>query len=74
MKTYELVIQLQQPTCGGNSPFRSEFRTVTTDDPVAYVRTLEPDCELEVNLQDDGTVTVDGDRNGRRIRYEFSEE
>ena len=47
MKTYELIIQIQQPSCGGKAPFRNEIRTVSTDDPVAYVRKLEPDGELE---------------------------
>ena len=42
MKTYELVIEEKQPTCGGRAPTKSEIRTVTTADPVAYVREQEP--------------------------------
>ena len=71
--TYELIIERQQPTCGGNSPYKCEFRTVSTDDPVAYVMQLEPECELEVS-EENGSIVVEGDRNGRRIKYEFTEE
>ena len=74
MKTYELIIQQQQPSCGGKSPYRSEFRTVTTDDPVAYVRKLEPSCELEVTQEEDGVTVIRTVHNGAWIRYEFCEE
>lgn len=37
MKAYELVIEQRQPTCGGRAPTKCEIRTVTTDEPVAYV-------------------------------------
>ena len=56
MKTYELVIEERQPTCGGKSPTKSRIMTVTTDDPVAYVRTMEPEGALEVFTTDDGTL------------------
>ncbi len=74
MKTYELIIQIQQPSCGGKAPFRNEIRTVSTDDPVAYVRKLEPDGELEVTDSGDGVITVTTMRNSSRVRYEFSED
>jgi len=74
MKTYELVIEERQPTCGGKSPTKSTIQTVTTDDPVAYVKTLEPDSALEVSTQEDGTVVVQADHNGMWIKYEFTEE
>ncbi len=48
MATYELIIEEQQPICGGKPGTRSSITTVTTDDPVAYVRGLEPDSELDV--------------------------
>lgn len=73
MKTYELIIQEKQPSCGGKSPFKSEFRTVTTDDPVDYVRKLEPSGRLEVS-EEDGVILVLAERNGQWVRYEFSED
>lgn len=73
MKTYEVVIQEQQPTCGGRRPFKSEIRTVTTDDPVAYVQKLEPCCKLEVT-EENGMILISADRDGLWVRYEFSEE
>ena len=74
MKTYEVVIQEQQPTCGGRRPFRSEIRTVATDDPVAYVQKLEPYCTLEVSEEQDGMILIKADRSGLWVRYEFTEE
>ena len=73
MKSYELVIAERQPTCGGKSPVRSRIMTVATDDPVAYVKTLEPDSALEVS-EVDGSTIVQADHNGFWIRYEFTEE
>ena len=73
MKTYELVIEQKQPTCGGRAPTKSEIQTVTTDDPVAYVRELEPNGKLEVETTASG-VAVTIDRNGLWIRYEFTED
>ena len=74
MKTYELIIQQQQPSCGGKSPFKYEFLTVTTDDPVAYVQKLEPSGKLEVTSDENGVIIVRTQRNGSSIRYEFSED
>ena len=74
MKTYELVIEERQPTCGHKSPTRSTIKTVTTDDPVAYVQGLEPDSALDVYTTDDGTLVVQADHNGLWIKYEFTED
>ena len=74
MKTYELIILEQQPSCGGKSPYRSEIRTVSTDDPVAYVRKLEPAGELEVTETEPGVIRITAERNGALVRYEFSED
>ena len=74
MKTYELIIQHQQPSCGGKPPFRTEILTVTTDDPIAYVRKLEPSCTLEVRTDENGLITVLTEHNGARVRYEFCED
>ena len=74
MKTYELLIAERQPTCGGKSPVRSTIRTVSTEDPVAYVRALEPDGELQVTTAEDGALIVETERNGFWVRYEFTED
>ena len=74
MKTYELVIEQRQPTCGGRAPTKSEIRTVTTSDPVAYVQALEPSCTLEVTTNDDGVILITTEHNGLWIKYEFTED
>ena len=73
MKTYELVIEKKQPTCGGRAPTKSEIHTVTTADPVAYVKELEPNGKLEVETTANG-VTVTLRHNDEWIRYEFTED
>ena len=73
MKTYELVIEQKQPTCGGRAPTKCEIRTVTTDDPVAYVQALEPTCRLEVEQTAEGVV-FKTERGGLWIKYEFTED
>lgn len=73
MAVYELVIEERQPTCGGKSPTKSKIMTVNTDDPVAYVKALEPG-ELEISTADDGTLVIQADHNGMWIKYEFSAE
>ena len=73
MKTYELVIERKQPTCGGRAPTKSEIQTVTTEDPVAYVKELEPNGKLEVETTANG-VTVTLRHNDEWIRYEFTED
>ena len=74
MTQYELVIEERQPTCGGRLPTKSKIMSVSTDDPVAYVKGLEPGNELEVSTLDDGTLVVQTEHNGLWIRYEFTEE
>lgn len=73
MKTYELVIQQRQPTCGGRAPTKCEIRIVTTDDPVGYVQALEPSCTLEVEQNAQGLI-VKTERGGLWIKYEFTED
>ena len=68
MKTYELVIEQRQPTCGGKSPTKCEIRTVQTDDPVAYVKELEPNGE-------EGSLVVRIDQTeGQWVKYIFTED
>ncbi|MBO5322523.1 MAG: hypothetical protein J6A88_00260 [Oscillospiraceae bacterium] len=74
MANYELIIEQRQPTCGGRAPTKSEIRMVTADDPVAYVQSLEPGCELEVTHNDDGSIVIKLDHNGLWVKYEFTED
>ena len=74
MKTYELLIAEQQPTCGGQLPVKQTIKAVSTDDPVAYVKELEHGAKVEVSTLDDGTIVIEADHNGKWIKYEFSEE
>ena len=71
--TYELVIKESQPTCGGKSPTRTSIQTVSCDDPLAYVKGLEPDSELTTETQGD-TLIITADHNGMPIKYEFTED
>ncbi len=71
--TYELVIKESQPTCGGKSPTRTSIQSVTCDDPLAYVKDLEPDSELTAETQGD-TLIITADHNGMPIKYEFTED
>lgn len=75
---YELIITRTQPSCGGKPPMRHEFRSVTTDDPVAYVRQSEdgpgPDVPLDVSDDGRGTVTVAWDSGAQRVTFEFTED
>ncbi len=74
MKSYELIIQRPQPSCGGKSPYKSEILSVTTDDPVAYVRKLEPESKLEVDEPENGIFLIRAENNGKWVKYEFSED
>ena len=73
MARYELIIEQQQPTCGGKAPTKSEVRMVETNDPVEYVRSQEPSLAFEVENVD-GVVTVRGKKNGMWVKYEFTED
>ena len=74
MKTYELIIEKRQPVCGGKSPKDVKVMTVTTDDPVAYVRQIEKDGELKVSTSPAGELVVEIEEGARGVRYSFSEE
>ena len=73
MKEYELIIERNQPTCGGKSPKDVRMMTVTTDDPAAYVRSQEPAGEIEASTNDAGELIFDLDSGAKRIRYIFTE-
>lgn len=72
--TYELLIRESQPPCGGKDPTKTTIKTVTTDDPVAYVKALEPDGKLQVGHAEDGTLVIGTVRNGWTVTYEFTED
>ena len=72
--TYELLIREKQPACGGNDPVKTTIRTVTTDDPLAYVKGLEPNGELTFSHAEDGTLIISTVRNGWTVSYEFTED
>ena len=77
MKSYELIIERQQPPCGGKQTKSYDFRNVETDDPVSYVCEHEPglseDMELEVDRSQDGVVCVCFTSGIQPVKYEFSE-
>ena len=74
MKTYELAIERKQPSCGGRAPTTSEIHTVTTDDPMAYVRNAEVGSEPVLVDEANGVLTIQVERNGFNVKYEFTEE
>ena len=74
MKTYELVIEQRRPTCGGRSPTKCEILTVTTDDPLAYVKSHEPNCVPEIVKYENGVTLIQLEHNGMWVKYEFTED
>ena len=50
------------------------MRSVATDDPVAYVRSLEKNGELRVSANSDGEIVITLDGGQNRVKYSFTEE
>jgi len=77
MKSYELIVERQQPPCGGKPTRLLDFQNVETDDPVAYVREHEPelpdDMELEIDRTQDGVVRILFTSGIQPVKYEFTE-
>lgn len=77
VKNYELMIERQQPPCGGKQPKLYDFQNVETDDPVAYVRAHEPglpeNAELEIDRSQDDVVRVRFTSGIQPVTYEFTE-
>lgn len=77
MKSYELIVERQQPPCGGKQTKLYDFRNVETDDPVAYFRQHEPglpqDVELNIDRTQDGVVSVSFTSGIQPVKYEFTE-
>ena len=74
MKTYELIIESLQPSCGGKDPKTTKLLTVSTDDPLAYVRGLEPSGTLEVTTSPSGDTVISLDSGLKHVKYTFTEE
>ena len=74
MKTYELIIEQRQPPCGGKSPVDVNICSVTTDDPMAYVKNLEKDGELRMETTDQGEIVIRLECGAKSIKYTFTEE
>ena len=74
MKTYELIIERHQPPCGGKPCKVVEVHSVATDDPVAYVRSLEKNGELQVTTSPNGEIVVTLDAGLKQVKYSFTEE
>ena len=74
MKTYELIIERLRPGCGGQDPREVKILTVTTDDPMAYVRSLEPDGDLEQTVNAAGEIVISLDKGLKHITYSFAED
>jgi len=73
MKSYELIIETRQPSCGGKPPKVYQFLDIQTDDPETYVRQREPDAELEITAGTDGSLTVEARKGVRQVSYQFTE-
>lgn len=77
MKCYELIVERQQPPCGGKQTKLYDFRNVETDNPVVYVREHEPgltqDMELDIDRSRDGVVCVCFTSGIQPVKYEFTE-
>ena len=74
MKTYELVIERLQPSCGGKDPKEVKVLTVTTDNPLSYVEQMEPAGNLQVETRENGEIVISLDEGMKHITYSFTEE
>ena len=74
MKTYELVFEEKQPTCGGKSPVNTSISMVTIEDPLEYVKAKEPGAECTMTTEGD-TIIIEVKRvRDMWARYEFTED
>lgn len=74
MKNYELIVERKQPTCGGKSPKDVKLTMVATDDPMAYVRGLEPEGELVMETNASGEIVISLDQGLLHKTYTFTED
>ena len=74
MKTYELIVERRRPSCGGQDPKEVKMMTVTTDDPMAYVRSLEAEGDLVMETNPAGEIVITLDKGLKHITYTFAED
>ena len=74
MKTYELIIERKRPSCGGQDPKEVKMLTVSTDDPMAYVKGMEPDGEPVMETNAAGEIVITLDKGLKHITYTFAED
>ncbi len=76
VKRYELIIEENQPTCGGNTPTKNTIMEIETDDPVAYVKRAEGKDTVETETDADGSLVVSVQRDDYRywVKYYFTED
>lgn len=73
-KAYELTIEKKQPTCGGRAPTACEVRSVTTDDPMAYVRSQEPGADPVLMQNEGGVILIRVEKGEQWVNYESTED
>lgn len=74
MKTYEVIVERRQPTCGGKSPKDVKMMTVTAEDPVEYVKAAEKTEDVKVVSQNGPETVIEVELGARQVRYSFTEE
>ena len=74
MKNYEVIVERLRPSCGGQDPKEVKMLTAATDDPLAYVRTREPDGELTREVNAAGEIVITLDKGLKHITYTFTED
>lgn len=69
---YEVVIERQQPACGGKDPKEVKILSVETQDPEAYVREHEPVGEMEKTVKENGDIEIHLEQGLKNITYTFT--
>ena len=73
MAEYEMVREIQNQ-CPNNQMRDIFFEEVETDDPVAYVRQMLQDRDVQIDVQtgSDGTLTVFANCSGMLQKFVFT--
>lgn len=72
MKDYELIIESTNP-CGGTEYAQRDFMEISTEDPIAYVKTMAQVQEVELISRQPGKLILQTGKNGYIKRYYFEE-
>jgi len=73
MKEYEVVREITN-LCGNNQMRDVFFDEISTDDPVAWVRSfLKEDAELTVDIPGEGKINVFANASGLYQKFLFTE-